>query len=287
MLDKIVPLKIQYFFEVIRFSKPIGFMLLMWPCWFALTLVPLNSINLIKWYFFFFLGAFLMRSAGCIINDLIDINIDKKIIRTSNRPLASNSLSINEAYLLLIILLIPSFLILLQFNLNAIIIGLTSIPLIILYPFAKRFTNWPQLFLGIVFNWGVLIVSIQFLNYLKIDYILLYFGCIFWTLGYDTIYAYQDRKDDLKNKIKSTAVIFGNLGKVYVSLFYIIFFLIIGFLGYKSSNNFLSLIVIFIFIFSMILYLNKWNLDSENNSSYYFKFNNYIGLFCFLFLIIF
>jgi len=228
-----------------------------------------------------------MRSVGCIINDLIDINIDKKIERTSRRPLASNKLSITEAFIMLTILLIPSFLILMQFSLKTILFGLASVPLIVIYPFTKRFTNWPQLFLGIVFNWGVLIVSIEFLGILKTDFILLYIGCIFWTLAYDTIYAYQDRKDDIENKIKSTAVIFDKFGKVYVSLFYSIFFIIVGFLGYKSSSNFLSLIVIFIFMFSVILYLNKWNLDSKSNSNYYFKFNNYIGLFCFLFLIIF
>ena len=115
-----------------------------------------------------------MRSAGCIINDLIDINIDKKIERTSRRPLASNKLSLIEAFIMLIILLIPSFLILMQFSLKTILFGLASVPLIIIYPFTKRFTNWPQIFLGIVFNWGVLIVSIEFLGILKTDFILLY-----------------------------------------------------------------------------------------------------------------
>ena len=272
---------------LVRFNKPIGSLLLMWPCWIALANINYDQINLIKWYLYFLLGAFLMRSAGCIINDLIDINIDKKIERTSRRPLASNKLSLIEAFIMLIILLIPSFLILMQFSLKTILFGLASVPLIIIYPFTKRFTNWPQIFLGIVFNWGVLIVSIEFLGILKTDFILLYIGCIFWTLAYDTIYAYQDREDDIENKIKSTAVIFDKFGKFYVSLFYLIFFIIVGFLGYKSSSNFLSLIVIFIFMFSVILYLNKWNLDSKSSSNYYFKFNNYIGLFCFLFLITF
>ena len=122
MLDKIVPLKIKYFFELIRLSKPTGFILLMWPCWFALTLVPLNSTNLIKWYVFFFIGAFLMRSAGCIINDLVDINIDKNISRTNNRPLASNKLSKAEAISFLFLLLILSFFILLQFNIYSILV---------------------------------------------------------------------------------------------------------------------------------------------------------------------
>ena len=138
-----------------------------------------------------------------------------------------------------------------------------------------------------IFNWGVLLVSIEFLNELNFSFFLLYIGCVFWTLAYDTIYAYQDKSDDIKNNIKSTAIIFDQFGKHFVILFYVIFFIIVGFLGYKSSDNFLSLIVIFIFIFSIILYLQKWNMNSINSSNYYFKFNNVIGLFCFLFLIIF
>ena len=162
MLDKIVPLKIQYFLELIRFFKPIGFMLLVWPCWFGLAIVPSNSANLFRWYFIFFIGAFLMRSAGCIINDLVDINIDKKISRTSSRPLVSGKISKIEAIIFLILLLLLSFVTLWQFNVPSIIIGIISIPFIFLYPFMKRYTNWPQLILGIVFSWGVLLVSIQF-----------------------------------------------------------------------------------------------------------------------------
>ena len=151
----------------------------------------------------------------------------------------------------------------------------------------KRYTYWPQLCLGLVFSWGVLIVSIEFFNEINLYFFLLYFACIFWTLAYDTIYAYQDREDDLENNIKSTAVLFGALGHKFVMTFYTIFFLIIGFLGYKSSGNLLSFATIFLFIFAMILYLNKWRLNSKNSSIYYFKFNNIIGLFCFFFLLIF
>ena len=287
MLDKIVPLKIQYFFELIRFSNPIGFMLLMWPCWFALTLVPLNSIELIQWYFFFFIGAFLMRSAGCIINDLIDINIDKNISRTANRPLASNKISRTEAIIFLFLLLLLSLIILLQFNIFSIFIGISSLPFIILYPFMKRYTHWPQLILGIIFSWGIIIVSYQFLNNFNLDFIILYFGCIFWTLAYDTIYAYQDREDDIINGIKSTAVLLGNKGLKYVKIFYLVFFSIIGYLSWKTSQNIYSLIIIIIFLFVMNIILNKWKIKSIKSAGYYFKLNNIIGLCCFLFLLTF
>ena len=167
-----------------------------------------------------------MRSAGCIINDIIDKDIDKEIYRTKQRPLAAKRISLIEAILLLIVLLGISFLILLQFNYNAIIVGLLSIPFIILYPFMKRITNWPQIILGILFSWGVLIVTTQFNNAFNKEFIFLYIGCFFWTLGYDTVYAYQDRMDDIKQGIRSTAVFFGENGRIFVSFCYflVVFF---------------------------------------------------------------
>jgi len=287
MLGKIVPLKIIYFLELIRFSKPIGFMLLLWPCWFALTFIPQISFRLYKWYLLFFIGAFLMRSAGCIINDLIDIKIDKKINRTANRPLTSKKISILEALIFLFILLLLSLIVLLQFNYLTIIIGLLSFPIIVLYPFMKRYTYWPQLILGIVFSWGIIIVNFQFLNSLTWNFFILYIGCIFWTLAYDTIYAYQDREDDITNHIKSTAVLLGTQGPRYVKIFYIIFFLIIGYLGWKTSNNYYSLVVIIMAIFVINNLLNKWETSSRVSSNFYFKINNFIGLFCFAFLLFF
>jgi 4-hydroxybenzoate polyprenyltransferase len=287
MLDKTIPKKIKNLFDLIRLDKPIGFLLLMWPCWFALAKIEENIFYKISWYFCFFIGAFLMRSAGCIINDLVDINIDRKVLRTSIRPLTSNKITVFEAIALLIILLALSLLILLQFNYQAILIALISLPLIIIYPFIKRFTHWPQLGLGIIFNWGILIVSIQFIGMVTFDFLLLYLACIFWTLAYDTIYAYQDREDDIKNNIKSTAVLFGKNGYKFVKIFYNIFFITIGFLSFYSSQSFTSLIVIFVFIIVMNIYLNKWKLDSRESCNYYFKFNNIIGIFCFIFLVIF
>ena len=287
MLDKIVPIKIYYLLELIRFYKPIGFMLLMWPCFFALTLIPMNFTVLIKWYILFIIGAFLMRSAGCIINDLVDIKIDKKISRTINRPLASNKISKKEALLFLLLLLILSFFVLLHFNFISMLVGISSLPFIILYPFMKRYTYFPQLILGIIFSWGVIIVSIQFLNNFHLDFIILYVGCIFWTLAYDTIYAYQDRQDDINTGIKSTAVLFGNKGLTYVKFFYFVFFSVITYLSWKSNQNIYSLIILIVIILIMNKVLNKWKMKSIKSSSYYFNLNNFIGLCCFIFLLIF
>ena len=282
-----IPSKIKSLLDLIRFDKPIGFALLVWPCWFSLASLPISPLNNLKWYFFFLVGSFLMRSAGCIVNDLIDINIDKKIERTSQRPLVIKSVKIYEAIIFLILLLILSLLVLIQFNLDSIIIGLLSIPLVILYPYMKRFTYWPQLVLGIIFNWGILIVSIQFNGYLSTSSIILYLGCIFWTLGYDTIYAYQDREDDIKNNIRSTAILFGDKGKKYVLLFYIIFLIILGYIGFKTSDSIASIFVLILFLIAMGFFLNKWNLRSRSSSNNYFKLNNFFGLLCFIYLIIF
>ena len=287
MLDKIVPKKIKHLIVLIRLDKPIGFLLLMWPCWLALANLPQNNAELTYWYVYFVIGALLMRSAGCIINDFVDINLDKNVERTAERPLTSKKVSITEAIVLLFVLLLFSFYILLQFNFYAIVTGLASIPLVLLYPFLKRYTYWPQLGLGLVFSWGVLIVSIQFIGIISFSFLLLYIACVFWTLAYDTIYAYQDREDDIKNNVKSTAVLFGSNGYKFVRVFYSIFYVIIGFLGFYSSKSFLSLVVIIALIFVMSLHLNKWKLDSTNSSNHYFKFNNIIGLLCFLYLVIF
>ena len=274
MLDKIIPLKLKYYLELIRFYNPIGFMLLLWPCWFALALININTIALLKWYLIFFVGAFLMRSAGCIINDLVDIKIDRKILRTSERVLASKKVTIFEALIFLTILLLLSLTILLQFNYLSIAIGLLSFPIIILYPFMKRLIYWPQIILGIIFNWGIIIVSFQFSEEFNINFILLYIGCIFWTLAYDTIYAYQDIKDDIENGIKSTAVLFKNTGLIWVKIFYFIFFLFIGYLSWKTSDNLYSLIVIITAIFVINIVLNKWNL----NSVLFYIFINFLNL---------
>lgn len=287
MLDRIVPKKLFYFLQLIRFEKPIGFMLLLWPCCFALAILPYNQLDLIKWYLLFLLGSFTMRSAGCIINDMIDVNIDKSISRTYDRPLTSKKISFYQATILLIFLLSISFFILIQFNIKSIIIGLLSFPLIIVYPYMKRYTHWPQLILGIVFNWGIIIVSFQFYNNLEVNLITLYIGCIFWTLAYDTIYAYQDVEDDLSNNIKSTAVLFKSKGPFFVKIFYLIFMMIIGFLVFKNNSSYLSLTVITIFIIMMYIFLNKWKPKTKSSSKFYFKFNNIIGLFCFLYLLIF
>ncbi len=284
MLDSLVLKKITNYLELIRFNKPIGFMLLMWPCWFGLSLLNLEIKILTIWLIIFSFGSFFMRSAGCIINDIVDRNIDRSIQRTRLRPLASNKLSIMEAILLLFVFLFLSLVILLQFNLYSIFFGFLSIPFVILYPFMKRITFWPQVFLGVTFSWGALIVSTQFNQSITFQFSLLYFACVIWTVGYDTIYAYQDREDDIKQNIKSTAVLFGKNGKWLVFICYGITLSIFGYLGWNSSNSPISLFVIAIIGICTYIAIQKWDINSSESSSFYFRQNNIFALMLFIYL---
>ena len=284
-MDKIFPEKINNYLELIRLNKPIGFMLLLWPCWFSLAYINLPQHTLINYYLLFLFGAVIMRSAGCIINDLVDQNIDSKIERTALRPIAAKKISNLHAIIFLIILLTIGLLILLQFKFETILAGLVCTPLIVMYPFMKRITFWPQLFLGIVFNWGIIICSVEFFGTITKEFFIFYLACIFWTIGYDTIYAFQDLKDDIKNKIKSTAVLFRDKGKYLVLASYTLMFLLIGYLSFLETNKLVTmffLIIIIIFIFFNLL---RWDHKSESNSGKIFRQNNTFGAMIFLYLL--
>ena len=284
-MDKIFPEKINNYLELIRLNKPIGFMLLLWPCWFSLAYINLPQHTLINYYLLFLFGAVIMRSAGCIINDLVDQNIDSKIERTALRPIAAKKISNLHAIIFLIILLTIGLLILLQFKFETILAGLVCTPLIVMYPFMKRITFWPQLFLGIVFNWGIIICSVEFFGTITKEFFIFYLACVFWTIGYDTIYAFQDLKDDIKNKIKSTAVLFRDKGKYLVLTSYTLMFLLIGYLSFLKTNKLVTmffLIIIIIFIFFNLL---RWDHESESNSGKIFRQNNTFGAMIFLYLL--
>ena len=190
---------IKLFIDLTRLKKPIGFMLLFWPCSWGLTLAYDFSLDLNKYFFYlvlFFLGSVLMRSAGCIVNDILDRKFDAKVFRTKDRPIASGKVSVNLAIIYSLVLCFFALLVLLNFNSYTIILALGSMPLAFTYPLMKRFTYWPQLFLGITFNYGLLLGWTSIHSGFNFAPIILYLGAIFWTLGYDTIYGYQDIKDD-------------------------------------------------------------------------------------------
>ena len=284
-MDKIFPEKINNYLELIRINKPIGFMLLLWPCWFSLAFLELPQQTLINYYILFFIGSVIMRSAGCIINDLVDQDIDSKIERTASRPLASKKITNFNAIIFLSILLFSGLFILLQFKLETILVGLLCTPLIVLYPIMKRITFWPQLFLGIIFNWGVIICSIEFFGSITKEYLFFYLACVLWTIGYDTIYAYQDIKDDKRNNIKSTAVLLKDNGKYFVIISYILMFIIIGYLTFNKTIEIIKLLVFLGIFIYIIINLIRWNLNSTDNSGKKFRQNNLFGAMIFLYLL--
>ena len=284
-MDKIFPEKIHNYFELIRLNKPIGFMLLLWPCWFSLAYLEFSQQYLLSYYILFFIGSVIMRSAGCIINDLMDQDIDSKIERTATRPLASKKITNFNAIIFLFMLLISGLLILLQFKTPSILVGLLCTPLIVLYPLMKRITFWPQLFLGIIFNWGVIICSVEFFGTVTNEYLILYLACVLWTIGYDTIYAYQDLKDDKKNSIKSTAVLFEDKGKYLVLSSYTLMFIMIGYLSFNQGIEMLKLLVYFGIFIYIVVNIIRWDHKSEQNSGKKFRQNNLFGAIIFLYLL--
>ena len=215
--------KINLFIDLTRLKKPIGFMLLFWHCAWSLTLGYdfSNNINLYIFYLIlFFLGSVLMRSAGCIVNDIIDKEFDKKVERTKNRPIASGKVSIKVSLFYTLTLCVLAFLVLINFNSFTIFLAIGSMPLAFTYPLLKRYTYWPQLFLGITFNYGLILGWTSINGSLDIIAITLYMGAIFWTLGYDTIYGFQDIKDDEIIGIKSTSIKFKNNPNIFLFLCY-------------------------------------------------------------------
>ncbi len=273
---------LNLFIELTRLNKPIGYMLLFWPCVWGLTLVyDFNSeINTyFKYLIFFLLGSILMRSAGCIINDIADKKFDQKVERTKNRPIASEKISIKLALLYALVLCFCAFLILINFNLFTIVLALASMPFAFSYPLMKRFTYWPQLFLGITFNYGLVLAWISINNSISLTPIMFYIGAIFWTLGYDTIYGYQDIKDDEIIGIKSTSIKFKNNPKTFLTLCYsflLISLILIGVL--MSFNNIFYLFLIIPFCHLFFYQINFLNINKPEDCLKIFKSNNVLGL---------
>ena len=273
---------LNLFIELTRLNKPIGYMLLFWPCVWGLTLVyDFNSeINTyFKYLIFFLLGSILMRSAGCIINDIADKKFDQKVERTKNRPIASEKISIKLALLYALVLCFCAFLILINFNLLTIVLALASMPFAFSYPLMKRFTYWPQLFLGITFNYGLVLAWISINNSISLTPIMFYIGAIFWTLGYDTIYGYQDIKDDEIIGIKSTSIKFKNNPKTFLTLCYsflLISLILIGVL--MNFNNIFYLFLIIPFCHLFFYQINFLNINKPEDCLKIFKSNNVLGL---------
>ena len=279
---------LKIFVELTRLNKPIGFMLLFWPCSWGLALAysENQNLNLFLYYLIlFFLGSVLMRSAGCIFNDIVDKDFDKKVERTKNRPLAAGKISVLEAFIYVFFLCMTSLIILLQFNLLTIILGMGSMVLAFAYPFMKRITYWPQLFLGLTFNWGIIMGWSALTNNISIEPVLLYLSAIFWTLGYDTIYGLQDIRDDEIIGTKSTAIKFKDNIKIFVSACYCLFVFFILILFFMMEINKINLILAILFILSLVYQIKIFNRTEPESCLKAFKNNNLVGFFVFMFIL--
>ena len=282
--------QLNLFIELTRLKKPIGFMLLFWPCIWGLTIAYNFNSNLLNYFFYSFLflaGSILMRSAGCIVNDIADKNFDKKVERTKDRPIASGKVSVKLAFIYSVILCFIAFLVLINFNKFTILMALASMPLAFTYPLMKRITYWPQLFLGITFNYGLILAWISILNEISLAPIIFYLGAIFWTLGYDTIYGFQDIKDDEIIGVKSTSIKFKNDPKKFLFVSYFLFALslvAIGILMNFRTIYFLFLILPFYHLF--IFQIKKLKTSMSDNCFEKFKSNNFLGLLVLLNLLI-
>ena len=277
--------RLKLFIDLIRLKKPIGFMLLFWPCAWGLTLAYDFSSDFNNYYFYlilFFLGSVLMRSAGCIVNDVLDRELDAKVFRTKNRPIASGNITVKVAIIYATTLCLLALLVLLNFNLFTIILALGSMPLAFTYPLMKRFTYWPQLFLGITFNYGLILGWTAIKGELNVIPILFYLGAIFWTLGYDTIYGFQDIKDDEIIGLKSTSIKFKKRPIKFLYLCYSIFLLNTILSNYLMNLNKLNYFVLIFVAMQLYFQLNKLNIKSPLNCLKIFKSNNSLGAIVFL-----
>ena len=274
--------QLNLFIELIRLKKPIGYMLLFWPCVWGLSMAYDFKKNLTDYFFYlilFFLGSVLMRSAGCIVNDIFDRKFDKEVSRTKNRPIASGKITVNLGLFYSTILCLLAFFVLINFNLFTIILALASMPLAFTYPLMKRFTYWPQLFLGITFNYGLLLGWTSIKGEIDIIPIIIYLGAIFWTLGYDTIYGFQDIEDDEIIGVKSTSIKFKENPKIFLTICYLIFILVLIITGIKLALNkifFLGVFLIMIHLFFFQVY--RLNKNNKTRCLNIFKSNNFLGL---------
>ena len=282
--------QLKLFIDLTRLKKPIGFMLLFWPCIWGLTLVYDFSSSLNNYFFFgllFLTGSILMRSAGCIVNDIVDRKFDARVDRTKSRPIASGQVTVFLGLIYSSLLCLTALIVLIQFNYLTILLALGSMPLAFTYPLMKRLTYWPQLFLGITFNYGIILGWTCVANELNILPFILYIGAIFWTLGFDTVYGFQDIKDDEIIGLKSTSIKFKSKPNAFLIICYSTFFSSLIYIGDLTNMNiFYFLLLTLVFFHLFFLQLKKLRIKDPLSCLEIFKSNNSLGLIVFFTLII-
>lgn len=280
-IDRRLPAFFRPYARLMRLDRPIGTWLLLWPCLWSLALASDGVPNL--WFCcLFVVGSVVMRGAGCVLNDLYDRNLDGKVTRTQTRPLVNGQLSIRQALLFTALLFVLGFMILIQFNSFTVWLGIGSLPLVAFYPLAKRVTWWPQFVLGLAFNWGALTGWAAQTGSLGWPASFLYVGGVFWTLGYDTIYAHQDKQDDRLVGIKSLALYLGDRSRPFLASFYALFLLLTALAAVMAGVG-----PVFYYIYPaalahMVWQLASWRMDDPANCLARFRSNRDLGLIVFL-----
>ncbi len=230
--DRFAPARLKPYGRLARWDRPIGWWLLLWPCWWSAALAAIAAGRGVPdpWHLVLFLvGAIAMRGAGCTYNDFVDRDLDARVARTRMRPLPSGAIRPREALLFLALQALVGALVLLQFNAFTMLLGLVSLLVVAVYPFAKRVTDWPQFVLGLAFSWGALVGWAALFGDLSAAPLALYAGAVLWTIGYDTIYALQDKEDDALIGVRSTARLFGRRSQLGITAFYVAAFILFGF----------------------------------------------------------
>jgi 4-hydroxybenzoate polyprenyltransferase len=281
LIERFMPAGLLPYAQLMRLDRPIGWWLLLIPCWWGLLLAQIarGDARPDLWFaFLFFAGAVVMRGAGCVGNDIVDRDIDKSVARTRARPIASGRVSVSSAIAFLVALSLVGFLVLLQFNRFTIWLGIASLAIVAIYPFMKRMTDWPQAVLGLAFNWGALVGWSAVHGSLSLPAIVLYVGGIFWTLGYDTIYAQQDMEDDAIVGVRSTALKFGDGALGWLIAFYAISLAALGLAAWLVGGSWMSQAGIALAGAHAIWQLRRFRTNEAELALRLFRSNRVFGL---------
>jgi 4-hydroxybenzoate polyprenyltransferase len=282
-VDSLAPSWARPYLRLARLDRPIGSWLLLMPCWWSVGLAAVHAregVNL--WHLVLFLvGAFAMRGAGCTWNDIVDRDLDTRVERTRSRPIPSGQVTVAAAAAFLVLQAMIGLTVLLQFNRFTIYVGLASLAVVVVYPFMKRITYWPQIVLGLAFSWGALMGWPATFARLDPPALLLYAGAISWVIGYDTIYAHQDREDDALIGIKSTALLFRERTKPMLALFYVLAVVLIAFAGFSAGAGMIFALGLLAFAVHLAWQIARLDVDDPVNCLAVFKSNRDAGLILF------
>ena len=287
-VDGVAPAWARPYLRLARLDRPIGSWLLLMPCWWSVGLAAVHARSQVNvWHLLlFFIGAFAMRGAGCTWNDIVDRDLDARVERTRSRPIPSGQVTVAAAAAFLALQALVGLAVLLQFNRFTIYVGFASLAVVAIYPFMKRITYWPQIVLGLAFSWGALMGWPATFARLDLPALLLYAGAISWVIGYDTIYAHQDREDDALIGIKSTALLFRERTKPMLALFYALAVALIALAGWSAGAGLLFALGLLAFATHLAWQIARLDVDDPINCLVVFKSNRDAGLILFAGLVL-